>query len=88
MTFDNAIVLIDEAQNATSVELKMLLSRIGKNTKIILSGDQDQVDIPNSGLLDAAMRLQGIEDIEVVRFLDSDIVRSRLCREIIMAYRN
>lgn len=86
-TFDNAIVLVDEAQNCTVTEMKMLLSRIGKNTKIILSGDTEQADIPDSGLSDAVNRLEGIEGIEVVRFLDSDIVRSKMCKQIIMAYR-
>lgn len=87
-TFDNSIVLLDEAQNATKAEIKMLLSRIGKNTKIIISGDSDQCDIPDSGLLDAVKRLQHIEGIEVVNFLDSDIVRSRMCKQIILAYKN
>ena len=87
-TFDDCIVLLDEAQNATRDEMKMILSRIGKNCKIIISGDQDQSDIDNSGLEDAAKRLERIEDIEVVRFMDSDIVRSKLCKDIIMAYRN
>lgn len=87
-TFDNAIVLLDEAQNATKAEIKMLLSRIGRGTKIIISGDDDQCDIPDSGLVDAVKRLQHIEGIEVVHFLDSDIVRSRMCKQIILAYRN
>jgi phosphate starvation-inducible protein PhoH and related proteins len=86
-TFDDCIVLLDEAQNATCDEMKMILSRIGKNCKIIISGDQDQSDIDNSGLEDAAKRLERIEGIEVVRFMDSDIVRSKLCKDIIMAYR-
>jgi len=87
-TFDNAIVLVDECQQMTRQEFQMLLSRIGKNTKIILSGDQDQSDISDSGLLDAVKRLEGLPGIEVVRFLDSDIVRSKMCRQIIIAYRN
>ena len=88
-TFDNCIVLVDEAQNATKEEMKMLLSRIGKNCKIILSGDQDQTDIgEDSGLLDAVRRLEGLDGIEVVRFRDEDIVRSKMCKAIIMAYRN
>jgi phosphate starvation-inducible PhoH-like protein len=86
-TFDDCIVLIDEAQNATRDEMKMILSRVGKNCKIIISGDQDQSDISNSGLEDAAKRLEHIEGIEVVRFMDTDIVRSKLCKDIIMAYR-
>jgi phosphate starvation-inducible PhoH-like protein len=87
-TFDDCIVLLDEAQNATRDEMKMLLSRIGKNCKIIISGDQDQSDITNSGLEDAANRLEGIDGVEVVRFMDDDIVRSKLCKQIIMAYKN
>jgi phosphate starvation-inducible PhoH-like protein len=88
-TFDNAIVLVDEAQNATKTEFKMLLSRIGRNTKMIISGDHEQSDIGNdSGLTDAVTRLEGIPGIEVVRFLDSDIVRSKMCKQIILAYKN
>jgi phosphate starvation-inducible protein PhoH and related proteins len=87
-TFDNCIVLVDECQQATKTEFKMLLSRIGKNCKMILSGDQDQSDIVDSGLMDAVHRLEHIDGIEVVRFLDSDIVRSRLCKQIIMAYKD
>ena len=87
-TFDNCIVLVDEAQNATKMELKMLLSRIGRNTKMIISGDDDQSDIPDSGLMDAVNRLEGIHGIEVVRFLESDIVRSKMCKQIILAYKN
>lgn len=86
-TFENCVVLVDEAQQATKQELMMLLSRIGKNCKMILSGDPDQCDITNSGLLDAVNRLEHIDGIEVVRFLDSDIVRSKLCKQIILAYK-
>ncbi len=87
MTFDNCIVLVDEAQNTTKEEMKMLLSRIGKNCKMIFSGDTEQSDIPDSGLSDAIRRLEGIDGIEVVNFLDEDIVRSKMCKQIIMAYR-
>lgn len=85
-TFDNAIVLVDECQQMTKAEFQMLLSRIGRNTKIVLSGDQNQSDIPDSGMLDAINRLEGLKGIEVVRFLDEDIVRSSMCKQIIMAY--
>lgn len=85
-TFNNAIVLVDECQNMTSSEFKMLLSRIGKNCKIILSGDPSQYDIRSSGLDDAVRRLEHVDGVEVVRFLDSDIVRSKLCKQIILAY--
>ncbi len=87
-SFDNAIILVDEVQNMTKTEFKMLLSRIGKNCKVILSGDPDQTDIQDSGLKDAVHRLEGLEGISVVRFLDSDIVRSKMCKQIIMAYKD
>ena len=87
-TFDNCIVLVDEAQNCTKEEMKMLLSRIGKDCKMIFSGDTEQSDIPDSGLQDAVNRLEGISGIEVIEFLDEDIVRSAMCKKIIQAYRN
>ena len=87
-TFDNCIVLADEMQNCTKEEMKMLLSRIGKNCKMIFSGDTEQADIDNSGLDDATRRLEGIPGIEVVRFMDDDIVRSKMCKQIIIAYRD
>jgi phosphate starvation-inducible PhoH-like protein len=87
-SFENSIILVDEVQNMTKTEFKMLLSRIGKNCKVILSGDPEQADISDSGLQDAVDRLDGISGIEVVRFLDEDIVRSKMCKAVIMAYRN
>lgn len=88
-TFENCIVLVDEAQNCTKEEMKMLLSRIGKNCKMIFSGDDCQSDIGDaSGLIDAVERLEGIEGIEIIEFLDQDIVRSKMCKAIIMAYRD
>jgi phosphate starvation-inducible PhoH-like protein len=87
-SFENSIILVDEVQNMTKTEFKMLLSRIGRNCKVILSGDPDQTDIQDSGLKDAVNRLEGIQGIEIVRFLDEDIVRSKMCKQIIMAYRN
>lgn len=87
LTFEHCIVLLDEAQNCTRPEMHMLLSRIGKNCKIIVSGDQNQCDVVDSGLQDAVQRLEHIRGIEVVRFLDDDIVRSKLCKEIILAYK-
>lgn len=87
-SFENCIILVDEAQNLTKVEFKMLLSRIGKNCKVILSGDPKQTDIPNSGLLDACNRLNSISGVEVVTFRDEDIVRSQMCKQVILAYNN
>lgn len=86
-TFDNCVVLADEMQNATKAEFKMLLSRIGKNCKIIISGDSEQSDIGNSGLKDAITRLERVNGVEIVHFRDEDIVRSEMCKRIIMAYR-
>lgn len=87
-TFEDCIVLVDEAQNMTASELKMLLTRIGHNCKMILSGDTSQTDIHDSGLDAAADRLEHIEGVEVVEFLDTDIVRSKMCKQIILAYNN
>lgn len=86
-TFEDCIVLVDEAQNCTREEMKMLLSRIGRNCKMIFSGDTEQADIPNSGLDDACDRLENIKGVEVIEFLDEDIVRSEMCKQIIVAYR-
>jgi phosphate starvation-inducible PhoH-like protein len=87
-SFENCIILVDEAQNLTKIEFKMLLSRIGKNCKVILSGDPRQTDIPDSGLLDACKRLQSIPGVEIVQFRDEDIVRSLMCKQVILAYNN
>ena len=85
-TFDNAIVLVDECQNMTEKEFKLLLTRIGENTKIIFSGDSRQVDIPNSGLMSVIERLKHIPEIGVIEFHPQDIVRSRLCKDIILSW--
>ena len=85
-SFDNCVILVDEAQNLTKVELKMLLSRIGRDCKVILSGDPKQIDIHDSGLTDAVRRLEPLTGVSVVRFGDSDIVRSEMCKQIILAY--
>lgn len=87
-TFENCIVLADEMQNATKAEIKMLLTRVGANCKVILSGDSEQTDIGNSGFQDAFMRLSNIKGVEVVHFRDEDIVRSEMCKRVIMAYKN
>lgn len=85
-TFDNAVVLVDECQNMTHKEFKLLLTRIGDNTKVIFSGDSRQVDIQDSGLLDTIERLKYIPEIETIEFHPSDIVRSALCKQIILEY--
>lgn len=86
-TFENAICIIDEAQNVTPNQMKLILSRIGENCRFIIDGDVSQKDIKgHSGLEDAINRLEGIKGVEVVRFLTHDIVRSDMCKKIIQAY--
>lgn len=89
LTFDNAVVILDEAQNTTPGQMKLFLSRIGEYSKVIVNGDITQKDIEGtSGLLDAVDRLEGLRGVEIVEFEENDIVRSGLCKEIIKRYRN
>lgn len=87
-TFNNAVVILDEAQNATKTQMKLILSRIGNNTKMIIEGDTNQLDIPKSesGLEDASKRLINIPGVQIVNFTKEDIVRSKLCKRIVEAY--
>lgn len=88
-SFRDCLVILDEAQNCTPGQMKLLLSRIGNNCTMIIDGDINQCDIkgPN-GLEDAINRVQNIEGVEIVQFLDEDIVRSKMCKKIILAYNN
>lgn len=85
-TFKNAVVLLDEAQNATPEQMKLFLTRIGENCTVIVDGDPAQFDIRNSGLLDAIRRLSHIPAVKVIEFGNGDIVRSGLVQEIVEAY--
>ncbi len=88
-TLNNSFIILDEAQNATAVQMKMFLTRLGNNSKAIITGDLTQVDLPNkynSGLLKATQILQNIEGIEFVYFDNKDVVRHRLVAEIVKAY--
>jgi len=88
-TLENSFVILDEAQNATINQLKMFLTRMGMNSKFILTGDTTQIDLPrrsDSGLLQAIRLLTGIEGISVIRFDERDIVRHRLVKHIVRAY--
>ncbi len=88
-TFDNAFVILDEAQNTTPAEMKMFLTRIGKNCTVVVDGDPDQCDLTgSSGLMDAVHRLEGLPGVSVVEFCEDDIVRSGLVKLILCAYRN
>lgn len=88
-TLDNAFVILDEAQNATASQLKMFLTRMGKNAKFVITGDITQIDLPRhqtSGLVQATNILRGIEGIDVIELNNSDVVRHRLVTRIIRAY--
>ena len=88
-TLDNAFVILDEAQNATPSQIKMFLTRMGRNAKFVITGDITQIDLPRyqqSGLTQATQILQGIEGISVIHLDKSDVVRHRLVTKIIEAY--
>ena len=90
-TLDNAYVILDEAQNATSVQLKMFLTRMGNNAKFLITGDLTQVDLPrnqSSGLLQAVNILRDIKGIDIIELTNKDVVRHRLVTSIIDAYEN
>ena len=88
-TLADAFVILDEAQNATSMQMKMFLTRLGVNSKVVITGDKTQVDLPKreeSGLLQVERILTGIDGIAFQYFDESDVVRHRLVRQIIRAY--
>jgi phosphate starvation-inducible PhoH-like protein len=88
-TLSNAFVILDEAQNTTPVQMKMALTRIGENSRMVITGDLTQVDLPGgqrSGLADALETLAGVKGIEFVEFTQSDVVRHQLVTRIIQAY--
>jgi phosphate starvation-inducible PhoH-like protein len=88
-TLNEAFIILDEAQNTTVAQMKMFLTRMGAGSKIVVSGDATQVDLPRhakSGLGDAIERLKGIRGVGVVRLNASDIVRHRLVQDIVNAY--
>lgn len=88
-TLNNAFIIMDEAQNTTVAQMKMFLTRMGSNSKMVISGDTTQVDLPahtRSGLTDAMARLQRIDGIAQVELTKADIVRHRLVEAIVRAY--
>lgn len=86
-TFDNCIVLLDEAQNCTPNQMKLFLTRIGENCTMIIDGDPSQKDINTvSGLEDAIRKIAWIPQVSVIEFTVSDIVRSGICQEIVESY--
>ncbi|HBK83242.1 MAG TPA: phosphate starvation-inducible protein PhoH [Flavobacterium sp.] len=90
-TLDNAFVILDEAQNTTHNQMKMFLTRMGKNAKFLITGDPGQVDLPRrtiSGLKEAILVLKDIEGIGIIYLDDKDIVRHRLVKKVIDAYKS
>jgi phosphate starvation-inducible protein PhoH and related proteins len=88
-TLANAFVILDEAQNTTSMQMKMFLTRLGENSKMVITGDPSQIDLPpgmKSGLEEAVGLLNGVPGIEAVRFGQSDVVRRDLVAKIVEAY--
>jgi phosphate starvation-inducible PhoH-like protein len=88
-TLNDAFIILDEAQNATGAQMKMFLTRLGVNSKVVVTGDKTQVDLPkreDSGLIQIERILPGIEGIAFCYLDDTDVVRHRLVREIIKAY--
>jgi phosphate starvation-inducible protein PhoH and related proteins len=88
-TLTNAAVILDEAQNTTSMQMKMFLTRLGEGSKMFVNGDPSQIDLPSgvkSGLMEAVGLLDGVPGIEAVRFLNGDIVRRDLVQKIVEAY--
>ena len=88
-TLGDAFVILDEAQNATNLQMKMFLTRLGVNSKIVITGDKTQIDLPkreDSGLMQVERILHDIEGIAFHYFSEADVVRHRLVREIIKAY--
>ena len=90
-TLDNAFVILDEAQNTTHAQMKMFLTRMGKNAKFMITGDPGQIDLPRrviSGLKEALLILKNVEGIEIIYLDDKDVIRHKLVKKVIDAYKN
>lgn len=88
-TLDEAFIILDEAQNTTSEQIKMFLTRLGNESRMVITGDITQIDLPDarkSGLVESVKILKGIDDIGIHRFSEKDVVRHRLVQDIIKAY--
>ena len=89
-TLDHAFVILDEAQNTTHAQMKMFLTRMGKNAKFMVTGDPGQIDLPKrviSGLKEAILVLQDVEGVGIIHLDDKDVIRHRLVKKIIAAYK-
>ena len=90
-TLDDAFIILDEAQNTTGEQIKMFLTRLGEGSKMVITGDVTQIDLPEkrrSGLVEAMRVLKNIDDIAIIRFTEKDVVRHKLVQDIIRAYEN
>ncbi|MFB9325476.1 PhoH family protein [Paenibacillus aurantiacus] len=90
-TLDDSFIILDEAQNTTPEQMKMFLTRLGFGSKMVVTGDVTQIDLPrgkNSGLIEASRILKNIEEIGFIYFTDQDVVRHSLVQKIIMAYQS
>lgn len=88
-TLDDSFIILDEAQNTTREQIKMFLTRLGFNSKMVITGDITQIDLPDShksGLIDAMRILKNVDDIAIMHFTEKDVVRHKLVQEIIKAY--
>ncbi len=88
-TLDDSFIILDEAQNTTKEQMKMFLTRMGMGSKVVVTGDITQIDLPGdkkSGLKDAMQILKGIDDIAIVRLSEKDVVRHKLVQDIVRAY--
>jgi phosphate starvation-inducible PhoH-like protein len=89
-TLDNAFVILDEAQNTTHAQMKMFLTRMGRNAKFMITGDPGQIDLPRrviSGLKEALLVLNNVEGIEIIHLDDKDVIRHKLVKKVIDAYK-
>jgi len=90
-TLDDAFIILDEAQNTTQEQIKMFLTRLGNESRMVITGDITQIDLPpekKSGLVNAIKLLKGIDDIYIHKFTEKDVVRHKLVQSIIKAYEN
>ncbi len=88
-TLDEAFVILDEAQNTSPEQMKMFLTRLGFNSKMVITGDVTQIDLPDprkSGLIEAVKVLKNVPDIGIVYFSEKDVVRHKLVQDIVKAY--
>ncbi len=88
-TLSNAFIILDEAQNTTSTQMKMFLTRLGENSRMVITGDLSQIDLPKdvkSGLRDCVRKISHIDGISIVPFSDTDVVRHELAGKIVQAY--